>query len=143
MSISLSELQDYTPQQPLDNGMYDLRVAEGCQVIEKTVPEGGVKHSLAVQAEVIGGNTQQDGSDPEGRLVSFFVQLDRFDAISSQRGRQFMMDNASEFFTAVGVDLSQGDFEVEEIVGADFRATNKLREYEGKMQENWSNFRPI
>jgi len=142
MAISLEDIRDYEPEPLLDPGLYTLRVGPEPRIITKELSEGGEKHSLLCNCEVVEGSTQSDGKDPEGREVSIFVQLDNYESVESPRGRKFLKKQCYDFLTAVGVDVSAGEFDPDAIVGAEFQATCKIgSDQNGEPQENWSNYK--
>ena len=61
--ISIADLPEYTEEQPLANGPYELEIGSNTKAELK---DNG-RTSLQVELRVLGGPAQPDESEPEGR----------------------------------------------------------------------------
>lgn len=138
--ISIPNLADAKPQEPLTNGIYEIEVGPSTQVITRDSGD------LALQVEflVVGGPSQPDGSEPEGRKSMDWFQLTGTE--THKDGGRFAKVRLNQFLSAAEYEFDESKIDLEDMVeelrGVQIVAINQLRKNNvGEKQENWKGFK--
>jgi len=125
-TVKVSGLSSYKEPEPLMKAWYTCVITEA-----RAVNEG----RFAVNYMVTDGPTQPDGEDPAGRKFSDFFTTSGYEN-HKDKGK-FATAQLARFLAACGVDVSEDEFELEELADKEISVFVKAKpDLDGFMREN-------
>ena len=133
--VQINDFESYEEEPVLDKGDYVVRVDKA----ELVQTQNG-NYMVKLEETVIGGDEQEDGSDPQGRKI--FDNLVLPDQGQKDGGR-FAGVRLRQTCDAFGVSYDNTGFNAGDFVGQEAIARVKHRTYEGELQLDVRKYLPV